>query len=226
MTTQAFFSRPRSLVLFRWKLAFFFRCPDRRTDFRVLCQTVCLSPTCQDRLIEVGGFSFLVLLAFRRTLPGTGIPSRHRELRAFDRRHMPPTKRATWEDIEQVDSKLKSDHRFDWLAGTHTAPRVFSDILTANGSFSVVFCPPARTARPRVAPLPRADIHAHPRAPRSLEADCRFGGEGCEVRSTSPANRARLRFDVDPTVSVPLTSRTRSTRDLSVSYTHLRAHET
>jgi hypothetical protein len=41
---------------------------------------------------------------------------------------MPPTKRATWEDIDQVDSKLKSDHRFDWLAGTHTAPRVFSDI--------------------------------------------------------------------------------------------------
>ena len=33
---------------------------------------------------------------------------------------MPPTKRATWEDIDQVDNKLKSDHRFDWLAGTHT----------------------------------------------------------------------------------------------------------
>ena len=196
MTTQAFFSRPRSLVLFRWKLAFFFRCPDRRTDFRVLCQTVCLSPTCQDRLIEVGGFSFLVLLAFRRTLPGTGIPSRHRELRAFDRRHMPPTKRATWEDIEQVDSKLKSDHRFDWLAGTHTH-LAFS--RTFGGRQREFFCScfsHARTsARPRVAPLPRADIHAHPRAPRSLEADCRFGGEGCEVRSTSPTNRPRFHFD-------------------------------
>lgn len=61
---------------------------------------------------------------------------------------MPPTKRATWEDIDQVDNKLKSDHRFDWLAGTHTH-LAFS--RTFGGRQREFFCScfsHARTERP------------------------------------------------------------------------------
>lgn len=73
---------------------------------------------------------------FLRTFPNVSeapLPTPFAEggARPLDRPHMPPTKRATWDDISKVDKVLEKDKRFDWLAGAHRA-RVVSWHITAH----------------------------------------------------------------------------------------------
>ena len=60
---------------------------------------------------------------------------------------MPPTKPASWSEIDDVEDSLKYDKRFHWLAGKRNAPLPlpFSSIISTGVSFHAKGTPPRAT---------------------------------------------------------------------------------